>query len=298
MLADEEVEKLLRAGKIVRAVREGAPAFVFEGAKVSDICERVEGEIRRLGGEPAFPCNVGINSVGAHYTSPSNDTTLVPAGALVKIDLGAHVDGYVADSAITVSVDSEYEDMIRVADEALEKALQVVTIGGKISEVGSVVEKTIRSRGFRPISNLTGHQISLYTIHAGVSIPNVSAIAVGGWGRFKQWSVYAIEPFVTPLIAAGEVKNGPPGNILHIVRLKGPKEAESRKLFDELYRRYRTLPFAKRWAAKIDGFGLAKLLEEKRTLYEYPVLVEVTGKTIAQAEHTIVTTDKEVIVTT
>jgi methionyl aminopeptidase len=298
MLTDDEVEKLLKAGKIVRAVRERAPSLVFEGAKVSDICDRIEEEIRVLGGEPAFPCNVGINSVGAHYTSPPDDATLIPRGALVKIDLGAHIDGYVADSAITVSVDSEYEDMIRVANEALEKALQAVTIGGKISEVGSVVEKTIRSRGFRPISNLTGHQISRYTIHAGVSIPNVRTIGVGGWGRFEQWSVYAIEPFVTPLIAGGEVKNGPLGNILHIVRLKGPKEATSRKLFDELYRRYKTLPFARRWAAKIDSFGLAKLLEEKGTIYEYPVLVEVTGQTIAQAEHTILTTNKEVIVTT
>jgi methionyl aminopeptidase len=297
MLTEEEVEKLLRAGKIVRAVRETTPAFVFEGAKVSEICERVEGEIRRLGGEPAFPCNVGINSVGAHYTSPLDDTTVVPAGALVKIDLGAHIDGYVADSAVTVSVDSEYEDMIRVADEALERALQVVAIVGKISEVGSVVEKTIRSRGFKPISNLTGHQISRYTIHAGVSIPNVSAIEVGGGGRFQPWSVYAIEPFVTLPVAAGEVRNGPLGNILHIVKLKGPKDPESRRFFDELYKRYRTLPFARRWASKMGGHGLAKL-EAERTLYEYPVLVEATGKTIAQAEHTILTTDKEVIVTT
>jgi len=297
MLTEEEVEKLLRAGKIVRAVRETTPALVFEGAKVSEICERVEGEIRRLGGEPAFPCNVGINSVGAHYTSPPDDPTVVPAGALVKIDLGAHIEGYVADSAVTVSVDSEYEDMIKVADEALEKALQVVTIGGKISDVGSVVEKTIRSRGFKPISNLTGHQISRYTIHAGVSIPNVSAIEVGG-GRFQQWSIYAIEPFVTLPVAAGEVRNGPPGNILHIVKLKGPKDPESRRFFDELYKRYKTLPFARRWASKMDGYGLAKRLEMERTLYEYPVLVEVTGKTIAQAEHTVMTTDKEVIVTT
>jgi methionyl aminopeptidase len=298
MLTEEEVENLLSAGKIVRAVRGMAPAFVFEGAKISEICERVEDEIRRLGGEPAFPCNVGINSIGAHYTSPPDDTTVVPAGTLVKIDLGAHIDGYVADSAITVSVDSEYDDMIRVANEALEKALQVVTIGGKISEVGSVVEKTIRSMGFKPISNLTGHQISRYTIHAGVSIPNVNVVEVGGGGRFQPWSVYAIEPFVTLPIATGEVKNGPPGNILHIVRLKGPKDADSRKLFDELYKRYRTLPFAKRWVAKIDGYRLAKLLKEERTLYEYPVLVEVTGKTIAQAEHTVLTTDKEVVVTT
>ncbi|MGC8935797.1 MAG: type II methionyl aminopeptidase [Candidatus Methanomethylicaceae archaeon] len=295
MLSEEEIEEILRAGKIVREVRRRVPSFIREGVRVLEICEKVEEEIRRLGGEPAFPCNVGIDSVGAHYTSPPGDLMVISEGALVKVDLGAHVNGFVADSALTVSVGSDYEEMIGVADEALEKALETVSVGGRISDVGVVVERTIRSHGYKPISNLTGHQISRYTIHAGVSVPNVAT--KNGW-RFEAWSLYAIEPFVTLPDAHGEVVNGPPGNILHVVKLKGPKDHDAKRYFEALLRRYRTLPFARRWAVNLEGYKFTDGLVSEHFLYEYPVLVERSGKTIAQAEHTLLTTDKEVIVIT
>lgn len=291
MLSGEEIEKLTKAGAILREVRGKVAPLVFEGANIGGICESVEGEIRRLGGEPAFPCNVGIDSVAAHYTSPPHEFGTVPGGALVKVDLGAHVDGYVADTAITVSTGSVYEDMIRVAEEALQKGLQSVAVGAKIADVGAAVEKVIKGRGFKPIRNLTGHQVGRYTIHAGVSIPNVAGEGVSG--RFEPWSVYALEPFVTLPDAKGYVTNGPPGNILQIVKLKGPKEGASREFFREALRKYRTLPFAKRWM----GEGWKELLGQ-RILYEYPVLSEASGKPVAQAEHTVVTTEKEVLLST
>lgn len=294
MLSQEEIEKLMRAGSILKAVRGKVPQLVAEGVNLAVICEAVEGEIRRLGGEPAFPCNIGIDSVAAHYTSPPGEVGVVPGGALVKVDIGAQVDGYVADTAITVSTGSIYDDMIKVAEEALERGLQCVAVGGKIAEVGAAVERAVRGRGFRPISNLTGHQVGRYTIHAGVSIPNVT----GGMaaGRFEPWSVYALEPFVTLPDAKGFVTNGQPGNILQIVKLKGPKDGPPRAFFRETFRRYRTLPFARRWVAGM-GEGWKDLLE-KRILYEYPVLAEASGKPVAQAEHTVVTTDREVLLST
>ncbi len=295
MFTEEEVECILRAGKIVREVRRRAASIVREGAKVLEVCERVEEEIRRLGGEPAFPCNVGIDNIGAHYTSPPGDETVIRGGALVKVDLGAHINGFVADSAVTVSLGSDYEEMIGVAEEALERALETVRVGGKISDVGTVVERAIKSRGFKPISNLTGHQISRYTIHAGVSVPNV---ATRDGGRFEAWSLYAIEPFVTLPDAAGEVVNGLPGNILHVVKLKGPKDQPARSYFEGLIKSYKTLPFARRWVFNLSGYNLTERLVSEHFLYEYPVLVERSGKAVAQAEHTLLTTDKEVIVIT
>lgn len=291
---EEEMEKLLLAGKIARAVRQAVPRMVFQGASVLGICEWVESEIARMGGSPAFPCNVSINEVGAHYTSPTSDTTVVPDGALVKVDLGVHIDGFIADTAVTVSVGSEFEDMIKAAELALERGVQAVRVGGKIGDVGPLVEKTIRSMGYKPIRNLTGHQIEQYTIHSGLSIPNVSGSEPTG--KFQPWSVYAIEPFATLPRAIGEVKEGAPGNILHLVKLKRPKTEPQKGAYEEIYRRFRTLPFAKRWVAGI-GEAVSKLLAEK-VLYEYPVLVEASGMPIAQAEHTVVTTDKESIVTT
>ncbi|MBC7113528.1 MAG: type II methionyl aminopeptidase [Candidatus Methanomethyliales bacterium] len=295
MFTEEEVECILKAGKIVKDVRKRAASIVREGARVLDVCEMIEGEIRRLGGEPAFPCNVGIDNIGAHYTSPPGDETIIRGGALVKVDIGAHVNGFVADSAVTISLDSDYEDMIGVAEEALERALEAVRVGGRISDVGTVVERTIKSHGFKPISNLTGHQISRYTIHAGVSVPNV---ANRDSGKFEAWSLYAIEPFVTLPDAAGEVVNGLPGNILHVVKLKGPKDQPARSYFEDLIKTYKTLPFARRWVFTLSGYNLTERLISEHFLYEYPVLVERSGKAVAQAEHTILTTDKEVIVIT
>ncbi|MCQ8892295.1 MAG: type II methionyl aminopeptidase [Candidatus Methanosuratincola sp.] len=294
MFNEEDMDKLLLAGRIARTVRQAVPRMVVQGASVLGICEWVESEIARMGGKPAFPCNVSINEVGAHYTSPPSDATVVPDGALVKVDLGVHIDGFIADTAVTVSVGSEYEDMVRAVEIALERGVQAVRVGGKIGEVGPIVEKTIRSMGYKPIRNLTGHQIEQYTIHSGLSIPNVSGAETTG--KFQPWSVYAIEPFATLPRAEGEVIEREPGNILHLMKLKRPKSEPQRGAYDEIYRRFRTLPFARRWVASI-GEGVRGLLAEK-ALYEYPVLVEASGMPIAQAEHTVITTDRESIVTT
>ncbi|MBC7127322.1 MAG: type II methionyl aminopeptidase [Candidatus Methanosuratincola petrocarbonis] len=294
MFNEEDVEKLLLAGRIARAVRQSVPRIVVQGASVLGICEWVESEIARMGGRPAFPCNVSINEVGAHYTSPPSDATVVPEGALVKVDLGVHIDGFIADTAVTVSVGSEFEDMIKAVELALERGVQAVRVGGKVGEVGPLVEKTIRSMGYKPIRNLTGHQIEQYTIHSGLSIPNVSGAETPG--KFQPWSVYAIEPFATLPRAIGEVIEKGPGNILHLMKLKRPKSEPHKGTYDEIYRRFRTLPFARRWVAG-SAEAVRGLLAEK-VLYEYPVLVEASGMPIAQAEHTVITTDKESIVTT
>ena len=75
---------------------------VREGMRILDVCEKAETLIHKRGGTPAFPCNVSVNEVAAHYTSPPQDTQRIPENSLVKIDLGVHVDGYIADTATTI----------------------------------------------------------------------------------------------------------------------------------------------------------------------------------------------------
>ena len=170
------IEMYEKSGKIVAKVREMAIKKVKEDLKILDLVEFVEQEIRNLGGQPAFPCNISVNEVTAHYTSPLNDEYLLKRGDLVKIDLGAQVDGYIADSAITVLV-GEYESlysgegpltpeelelqmkMIETAQEALENAISTIKEGVKVGKVGEVVEKTVNARGLNPVSNLTGHSM-------------------------------------------------------------------------------------------------------------------------------------------
>ncbi|MBM4401591.1 MAG: M24 family metallopeptidase, partial [Crenarchaeota archaeon] len=91
----EALEKFRLSGKILRETREEMRNFVRENMPIIQVCEKAEALIREKGGKPAFPCNVSINEVAAHYTSPPNDVRRIPEKALVKVDIGVHVDGYV-----------------------------------------------------------------------------------------------------------------------------------------------------------------------------------------------------------
>ncbi len=171
---------------------------------IIDICEKVEGLTREKGGKPAFPCNVSVNEITAHYTSPPNDERIIPEKSIVKVDIGVHVDGYIADTATSICFDPEYDAMVSTAKEALEKAVEIIQPGLPISRFGSTIQKTIKTRGFKPVSNLTGHLIKRYIIHAGKSLPNVFNLSTS---RIKEDEIYGVEPFVTVTNATGRVEN-------------------------------------------------------------------------------------------
>ncbi len=172
MLYDnEELEKFRLSGKILRETREEMRSHVKENMLIIDVCEKVEGLIRSKGGKPAFPCNVSINEIAAHYTSPPGDIQRVPEGSTVKVDLGAHVDGYVTDTAFTVSFSSEGRSMANAAEQALKTATENIHGDMTLGKIGGLIEIAIKNRGFKPISNLTGHSVGRYLIHAGYRSP-------------------------------------------------------------------------------------------------------------------------------
>jgi len=286
VLNREALEKYEEAGRIASKVREWMRSVVKEGMRIVKICEEAEEAIRRMGGKPAFPCNVSVNEVAAHYTSPLGDERTIPEGSIVKIDIGVHVDGYIADTAVTVCFNPEYEEMVQTSQIALETAIRTIRPGIFTSELGSKVQRVIESRGFKPISNLTGHQIGRYMIHAGKSLPNVSHVS---FRRIREGEVYAIEPFVTTLEAEGKVIEGNEAHIFRFLKRKNPKQRESKKLLRFIEKNFRTLPFAKRWLKKygvLDESAFMDLLKS-RCLSAYPVFVEASGKYVAQFEHTV-----------
>ena len=121
------------------------------------------------------------------------------------MDIGVHVDGYVTDTAVTICFNPEYRSLVETAKQALKAALNSVHAGISTSKLGGIIEKTIKSRGFKPVSNLTGHQVGRYLVHAGTSLPNVSQVL--SFSKIKLGRVYAIEPFVTLPNAIGKVEN-------------------------------------------------------------------------------------------
>jgi methionyl aminopeptidase len=286
-----ELEKFVESGKILAMVREYVKTMQVRGRRVLDVCEEVEAKIREYGGGPAFPCNVGINEVAAHYTSPWNDKSVVPDGSIVKVDFGVELDGFATDTAIPISLSPTYDSMIIAAEAALQEAVSAVAPGRKLSDVGSVVEKCIERYGFKPIRNLTGHKIARYNLHAGKSVPNVSGIESG---RFEVGEVFAIEPFVTLRSAEGAVTDGDAAYIYRFVKTKGARSKAASQLIDYIRDTYHTLPFASRWVHDSWGqsdFSAFDELLSSRCVVGYPVLVEASGQPIAQAEHTILVTE-------
>ena len=87
----EAMEKFRASGKILRETREEMRLLVHENMPIIDVCEKAERLIRVKGAKPAFPCNVSINEVAAHYTSPPGDLASIPEKAVVKVDIGVRV---------------------------------------------------------------------------------------------------------------------------------------------------------------------------------------------------------------
>jgi methionyl aminopeptidase len=286
---EDAIHKFKLSGRVLRETREEMRRYVREGMSIIDVCEKAEGLIRKKGGMPAFPCNVSINEVAAHYTSPPDDKKRIPQKSVVKVDIGVHLDGYVTDTAVTVCFDPEYRGLVRTAEQALKAAINAVRPGISTSKLGSIIEKTIKSRGFKPISNLTGHQIGRYRVHAGTSIPNVSHRSL--FSKIKLGGIYAIEPFVTLPNAVGKVENGEEVTIFGFLKRRSLRNPDAKKLLKYIEKNFRTLPFAERWLENVvpkdhHEEAFQELLASK-SLMGYPVFIETSGNKVAQAEHTV-----------
>ena len=296
---EEDLQKHQRAGKIAREIREEIRRTVKEGMPIIDICEKVVSLTREKGGKPAFPCNVSVNEVAAHYTSPPNDKQVIPERSIVKVDIGVHVDGYIADTATSVCFDPEYVGMVNTAEEALEKAVEILRPGLSITRFGSAIQKVIKTRGFKPVSNLTGHLIRRYIIHAGKSLPNVFNLSTS---RINEGEVYGVEPFVTVANAMGRVENLKEAYIFRYSKHKSLKEPYAKQILKHIKQNFKTLPFTERWLSKFASStryksAFSELLSSK-TLVGYPVFVEASRNLVAQAEHTVMVVKDGCIVLT
>ena len=283
------LECYLKAGKIASEQREKTRKKDHVGCTLLTICESIEREIKESGGKPAFPVNVSLNDIAAHYTAEPNDETTVKENDILKVDIGVHIEGYIADTAVTVSYDPHQEALIKSAENALNEAVRIARVNNKASEIGNLIENTISKMGFKPIQNLSGHSLAQYTIHAGKSIPNIRTI--GPSFGLSSNQAYAIEPFVTVNDGQGVVYEGNTRNIFAIMSRKPAKDENVDKFLTYLWNKFRTLPFALRWILdsyeEIEARRMLDILVKKRNVHAYPILIEGNNKFVAQAEHTI-----------
>ncbi len=278
---DEIIEKYRQAGKILSEVRGKAVEKVTEGASLLMVAEFTENLIREKGGEPAFPVNISRNDEAAHSTPCLNDKSVFGKD-IVKLDIGVHIDGYIADTAITVDL-SGNPKLVKAAEDALEEAIKIIRSGVNTSDIGGVIEDTITSYGYKPIVNLTGHGLAQYIQHAPPAIPNKR---MPGGVTLKEGDIVAIEPFATN--GAGKIHDAGSAEIYHLVSERPVRHPTARKLLQEIGK-YKTLPFAKRWLGERVDFALLALTRAD-IVRPYPILKEIQGGLISQAEHTIMVT--------
>jgi len=294
-----QLEDYLKAGKIAGEVRENVRKKNWIGSTLAEICEYVESEIIKRGAKCAFPVNTSVNEVAAHYTAEPNDPKTVSDTDLVKIDLGAQINGYIADTAVTVNYDAQYDSLVQAAENALQSAMSMIKVGVKSKDVGRKIQNTIMDMGFKPIANLSGHSLDQYTIHAGKTVPNMWTI---GSFSFSENEAFACEPFVTTKNALGFVRNGKIKNIFALASRKMTKDDEADKLLEYIWNNFNMLPFALRWIVKEweekEARKLLDFLIKKKVVKAYAILVEANGKTVAQAEHTFIPTQTGVTITT
>lgn len=288
---EEKFEKYRKAGNAVKAVRETARKIVQPGISIIDVCEKIENELLSKEVGLSFPCNVSINNIAAHYTSPLDDKTLINENDVVKIDFGAHVDGYISDTAFTVCFKPEHEKLIEASEKALEAAINMIKPGAETKLIGEKIEETIKGYGFRPIKDLSGHLLDQYILHSSKIIPNIST---PHGTKIEEGEVYALETFATT--GSGSVTESPYTYIYSLLPLRIPLRFKgSRQVLGLVQKEFKTLPFAERWLAKkVSKAGLKlaiKELTEKGLFRSYNVLSDRKGSLVSQAEHTIIVLD-------
>lgn len=279
------VAALRKAGAISSEARDIGSELINEGITYLEVAEEVEDFIRRKGAEPAFPVNLGVNEVAAHFTPSSVESKVFRTGDVVKLDVGAHVDGYIGDTAITVEVGTRnYTKLIESSRRALNIAVEMMGEGVTVATIGGAIERSIRDDGYLPVVNLTGHGMDRYSLHAGLTVPNIDD---GNLSRIKEGMVIAIEPFATN--GGGQVKNGKPGNIFRVLRERPLKDKKALEFFDQIRTKFNKLPFCERWCTSIDGKATShlKTLLRHGLISSYPILYEFKNGMVTQAEHTI-----------
>jgi methionyl aminopeptidase len=279
-LESEQYEKHREAGEILATVRDEAAEMVEVGVSHLEVAEWAEDQIRELGGEPAFPVNISV------------DDEATFGEEMVNLDIGVHVDGWLADTAVTVDL-SGNDDLAQAPGDALEAAIDTVAAGVTTGEVGAAIEAEIEGHGFNPVVNLTGHGLGHWEQHTTPNIPN-REISQGA--TFEVGDVVAIEPFATT--GSGKVHEGSDEEIFALEREGTIRDRTARQVLEQVTEEFKTLPFATRWLDSPRAEMALRRLKQNDLVHGYPVLQEAEGELVSQKEHTVIVTKDGCEVTT
>ncbi|MFX1238368.1 MAG: type II methionyl aminopeptidase [Promethearchaeota archaeon] len=290
-----KIDSLKKAGDIAKNVKKIVKPEIKVGAKVLDIVNLVESKILELDGAIAFPTNVSINNIAAHYTSPLRDDNLIiEESDLVKIDVGVHIEGYIVDTAFSVNFNNEkiLENIIQATEVAVEAAKTLIKPGVNTRELGKKIESVVKGFKYNPIKELGGHQIERWTVHGKKQLPE---LGTQRGSVMEEGDVFAVEIFAST--GEGSVHHMRNSYIYELNPYSGRvplRRKVSKQLLGFINKNYKTLPFAERWLGKEFqtgiAFGLQELIQQGK-LHSHNVLAEKKGVFVAQTEETILITE-------
>ncbi len=293
------IEDYKKAGRIAREALEYGGKLIKVGSKVVDVLDKTEEFIRSKGASIAFPAQISMNHIAAHFCPEEDDPTIFTENDIVKLDVGAHINGYVGDNALTVDLtpNEKFKDLIKASKEARNNALKLAAPGVKVADMGKIIQETITSYGFAPIRNLSGHGLDHFVVHTKPTIPNFNT---GESTILEEGMACACEPFAST--GKGIIHETEPATVFGFKQAKPVRSPFAREAL-KIIKKFNGLPFTTRWISKELGipktrFALRELIQ-KEIIKEYPPLPDQAGRGchISQSEHSFLVLDKVVITT-
>ena len=286
----------LRAGELARQVRHYGKSPIVKGASYQDIIKKINEKIIEVGGRAAFPPQIALNHVAAHFL-PSPDEDIILSDEVVKLDIGVSYLRAIGDCAVTVDLSGNHQPLVDAVEAALLAVEQNIQVGMPIRQIGQIIEDKIHSLGFNPIKNLCGHGLGRFKVHMSPSIPNWND---GSLGVIKPGMTFAVEPFATTGRGFVVVTGAP--MIFSFSSMRPLQSTIARELLTKI-KTFEGLPFSMQdmmGAHSLEEIelGLTELIDRK-VIAGYPPLVEVDHGMVAQAENSILIDDNgEISVTT
>lgn len=324
-LQTEMYRKVRIASECHRQVRQWAMSWIRPGILLTDMCAAIENKNRELVVESGlqagigFPTGCSLDYVAAHYTPNPGDTTRLGYNNVMKIDFGTQIEGRIIDCAWTVAFNPKFDPLLAAVKDATNTGVKAAGIDVRLCDIGEQIQEVMESYEvtldgetfqIKPCSNLSGHSIGPYQIHAGKSVPIVKG---GEETKMEEGEFYAIETFGST--GRGYVKDDL--ECSHYMKsFDAPhiplRMPASKRLLSHINRTFGTLAFCPRWLEREDGgsftihkdkgkqtryMGALKNLCKVGIVQEYPPLCDVKGCYVAQYEHTILLrpTCKEVL---
>ncbi len=281
-----ELDTLREAGRIASKARTWAVETIKPGYLLRDLQEGMEAIIRESKALPPFPSQTSRNTIAAHYCSSPSDNTTFEENDLVKIDVGAHIDGLIVDCGVSVdlSKDHRWKGIIKAASDALDAAISMCTPNIDVEDIGERVSNVITNAGYNPILNLTGHGLGKYTLHDAPQIPNAR---IGLKGTLEAGSIFAIEPFATS--GRGYIKDEGKPEVFMLEKSPKPSNKIDPDVLNAI-ESWHGLPIARRYFMNLPRKPFERTMKElvkQGAMREYPPLVEITEHPVGWKEHSI-----------